>query len=156
MRDVDIVDLCQIWKTVQAITCNSDDFCTSCKRTIFKVWSNDIKHGSLQNFWMTRNRTKTTPKVSLLQHNGMQILLGTEDIGNMETFDPLDVSSSSKSGKWHQNVVRQSHNVTMSINKSRLTLLLLRIQDWHQQRRLHINSSVEMEDSSKTILNYVV
>ena len=74
----------------------------------------------------------------------------------METFDPLDVPPSSKSGEWHQDVVRQSHNITMSINENSLTLLLLWIQDWHQQWRLHINSSMKMEESCKTILNYIV
>ena len=68
MRDVDIVVLRQVWKIVQAITRNSNDLCTRCNRTIFKVWSDYIKHSSFQNLWMTRNRTKgsqTTLRQSL-------------------------------------------------------------------------------------------
>jgi hypothetical protein len=46
MRDVDIIVLHQIWKAVQAITRNSDYFCTSGNSTEFKVWSDDIKNSS--------------------------------------------------------------------------------------------------------------
>ena len=108
---------------------------------------------------MTRNRTRKNRKQQSAPYNIMifkKILLRTKDIGNMKAFNPPDVSSSSKSGKWNQDVVRQRHNVTMSINESSLTLLLLGIQDWHQQRRLHINSSMKVEDSCKTIFNNVV
>jgi hypothetical protein len=58
MRDVDIIVLRQIWKAIQAITSNSDYFCTSSNSTVFKVWANDIKNSSFQNLWMTRNRTE--------------------------------------------------------------------------------------------------
>jgi len=74
----------------------------------------------------------------------------------METFDPLDVSPNSESGEWYQDVVRQSHNVAMSIDESSLTLLFFGVQDWHKQWRLHIYSSMKMEDSRKTILNCIV
>jgi hypothetical protein len=46
MRDVDIIVLRQIREAVQAITRNSDYFCTSGNSTIFKVLTNDIKNSS--------------------------------------------------------------------------------------------------------------
>ena len=156
---MDIIVLRQIWEAVQAITSNSDYFCTSGNSTVFEVLANDIKNSRFQNLWMTRNRTEVAKfrKSVLLQHNILQkILLWTKDIGNMKTFNPLDIPSSSKSGKWYQDVIRQSHNITMPINESSLTLLLLGIQDWHQQRRFHINSSMKMEDGCKAIFNDVV
>ena len=158
---MDIIVLRQIWKTVQAVTRNSDDFYASCNRTIFKVWSDNVEHSSFKDLWMARNRTgakkKPLKSVSYNANGGRKkILLWTKNICNMETFNPLNASSSSQPGERHQDIIRQSHNITMSINESSLILLFLGIQHWHQQRWLHINSSMKMEDSRKTILNCVI
>ena len=76
MRDVDVIVLRQIWKTVQAITRNSDYLCSSSNSTEFKVWADDIKNSSFRDLWMTCNRTiigknSKPPKVNLLQHYGI-------------------------------------------------------------------------------------
>lgn len=86
----------------------------------------------------------------------MEIAPGSEHIHNMIPLDPANAFSSSQPRKRYEDIIRQRHNVAVSVYKRRLVLRLFRVGDGHQQRRFHINSAVQVENSRKAILDCFV
>lgn len=71
----------------------------------------------------------------------------------MISLNPTNAFSSSQPRKRNENIIRQRHNVAVSVYKGCLVLRLFRVGNGHQQRGFHINSTVQMKDSCKAILD---
>ena len=65
MGDMDIVRLVEIRKAVQYIIDNSDHLRARSNGAVLQVLRNDIKHSSLLDQRMPRNRTSTTSATKL-------------------------------------------------------------------------------------------
>ena len=74
----------------------------------------------------------------------------------MITLNSFRVSASGKLSKGDQNVVRQSHDVSMRIDECRLIPLLFHLHDWHEKWWFAVDSSMKMEDLRESILHFII
>ena len=78
------------------------------------------------------------------------------NVGDMVSLDSSNVLSCGKPGKRNEDVIRQRDNIAMSVYESGLALLLFRIHDWHKQRWLHVNGTMEMEYRGQLVVDCLV
>ena len=160
MRYVYIVILGQRWEALQDIVRDSNKFGASRQRSMFQVRTYNIEQSGFREFGMTSDRTEkisiTLVRLKFCQRKFTGTVPGSENIHNMISLDPTNAFSSSQPRKRNENIVGQRHNVAVSVYKRRLVLRLFRIGDGHQQRRFHINSTVEVKDSRQAILDRLI
>lgn len=155
MRYMNIIVGSKVREAVQAIVGNSDEFSTSCNRTRFQIWCNDVKDSRFVDFRMSYDRT--SKKRSIFEGRRNKIaLLGAKNISDMVSLDPRTVTTSSKPGERNDHVIRKGHYISMSIYESSFLTFVVYIHDRHHQRRLHVHGSMKSENSSKTFLNNVI
>lgn len=157
MRNMDLIILIQVGEAIEAVIGNSDYFCCRCNWPRCYICGNYIEEGGLLEFRMSRNGAATTSVQVVVDADALPLPVNIRDVISL---NPRNIPFRRKTRKRDQEIRRQPHQLTIAIHIRRLVFWCLRsrsrIDDRHEQGRLHVHRAMKAKDIRKSLLDDVV